>query len=215
MPTRPRLGAPAPQFEAESTRGHIRLQDFRGTWLVLFSHPADFTPVCTTELVAFAQLAPELKKRGVELLGVSLDSVFTHIAWMRNIHEKFGVQIPFAVIADPNQEVADLYGMIMPGDSRTEAVRSLFVIDSTGVLRAMSYYPAAIGRNTEEVLRLVDALQTADRLGAAIPANWKLGEKVFELPPKTAEAAERRAGDGYDYTDWYFCKKAPDKGDPS
>src|SRR5688572_4645169 len=118
-PALPRLGSPAPPFEAETTHGTLRLEDFKGGWLILFSHPADFTPVCTTEFVAFAKIAPELKKRNVELLGLSIDSTFSHIAWVRNIEEKFGVKIPFPVIADLNKEIATLYGMIMPGESRT------------------------------------------------------------------------------------------------
>lgn len=210
MQARPRIGSPAPQFEAESTRGAIRLQDYRGSWLVLFSHPADFTPVCTTEFLALAELAPEFKKRGVELLGVSLDSVFSHIAWVRNIAENFGVTIPFPIIADPNQEVAALYEMIMTGESKTETIRSVFVIDPTGVLRAMLYYPVAVGRNTAEILRLIDALQIADRLGAAIPANWKPGDPVAMPAPKTLEAAANRAQTGHEYVDWYFCKRKLD-----
>jgi len=210
MQVRPRIGSPAPQFEADSTRGAIRLQDYRGSWLVLFSHPADFTPVCTTEMLALAEMAPEFKKRGVELLGVSLDSVFSHIAWVRNIAENFGVTIPFPIIADPNQEVAALYEMMMPGESKTETIRSVFVIDPTSVLRAMLYYPVAVGRNTAEILRLIDALQIADRLGAAIPANWKPGDPVAMPAPKTVEAAAQRAQTGPEYVDWYFCKRKLD-----
>jgi peroxiredoxin (alkyl hydroperoxide reductase subunit C) len=210
LQARPRIGSPAPQFEADSTRGPVRLQDYRGSWLVLFSHPADFTPVCTTEFLALAELAPEFKKRGVELLGVSLDSVFSHIAWLRNIAENFGVTIPFPIIADPNQEVAGLYEMMMPGESKSETVRSVYVIDPTSVLRAMLFYPLTVGRNTAEILRLIDALQIADRLGAAVPANWKPGDPVAMPAPKTVEAAARRSKDGHEYVDWYFCKRRLD-----
>jgi peroxiredoxin (alkyl hydroperoxide reductase subunit C) len=204
----PRLGMPAPTFVAETTHGAIRLEDFKGSWLILFSHPADFTPVCTTEFVAFAEIAPELKKRGVELMGLSIDSTYSHIAWVRNIEQNFGVKIPFPVIADLNKEVAALYGMIMPGESKTETSRCVFVIDPNGILRAMIYYPLTTGRNTQEMLRLIDALQTTDKHGVATPANWRPGDKVIVPPPKTAEGAEERMKAGYECKDWYFCKKA-------
>ncbi len=203
----PRLGQPAPAFQAETTHGSIRLEDFRGSWLILFSHPADFTPVCTTEFVAFAQLAPELRTRNVELLGLSIDSTYSHIAWIRNIEEHFNVKIPFPVIADLNKEVASLYGMIMPGESKTETSRCLFVIDPDGILRAMIYYPLTTGRNTEEILRLIDALQTTDAHGVATPANWRPGGKVIVPPPRTVEAAEERVQAGHECKDWYFCTK--------
>jgi peroxiredoxin (alkyl hydroperoxide reductase subunit C) len=207
-PSMPRLGSLAPDFQAETTHGTIRLEDFRGSWLILFSHPADFTPVCTTEFVAFAQIAPELKKRNVELMGLSIDSTYSHIAWVRNIEQNFGVKIPFPVIADLNKEVATLYGMIMPGESKTETSRCVFVIDPNGILRAMIYYPLTTGRNMDEILRLIDALQTTDKHGVATPANWRPGEKVIVPPPKTTEAAEERVHAGYECKDWYFCRKA-------
>jgi peroxiredoxin (alkyl hydroperoxide reductase subunit C) len=203
----PRLGSLAPDFQAETTHGTIRLEDFRGSWLILFSHPADFTPVCTTEFVAFAQIAPELKKRNVELMGLSIDSTYSHIAWVRNIEQHFGVKIPFPVIADLNKEVATLYGMIMPGESKTETSRCVFVIDPNGILRAMIYYPLTTGRNMDEILRLIDALQTTDKHGVATPANWRPGDKVIVPPPKTTEAAEERIKAGYECKDWYFCRK--------
>ena len=207
IPSLPRLGQPAPAFQAETTHGTIRLADFAGSWLILFSHPADFTPVCTTELVAFAQIAPELRKRNVELLGLSIDSTYSHIAWMRTIEEKFRVKIPFPVIADLNKEIATLYGMIMPGESKTETSRCVFVIDPNGILRAMIYYPLTTGRNTDEILRLIDALQTTDKHGVATPANWRSGDKVILPPPKTIEGAAERLKAGYECTDWFFCKK--------
>jgi peroxiredoxin (alkyl hydroperoxide reductase subunit C) len=204
----PRLGSPAPSFEAVTTFGNIRLEDFKGGWVVLFSHPADFTPVCTTEFLAFAALAPELRKRNVELLGLSIDSPSSHIAWVRNIKEKFGVDIPFPIIADSNKEVATLYGMLMPGESKTETSRCVFVIDPAGIVRAMIYYPLTTGRNTDEIVRLIDALQTTDKHGVATPANWKPGDKVIVPTPSTMEEAEARMKAGYECTDWYFCKKA-------
>jgi len=203
----PRLGEPAPAFEAVTTQGVIRLEDFKGSWLILFSHPADFTPVCTTEFMGFAEIHGELQKRGVELLGLSIDSVYSHIAWMRNIEEKMGVKIPFPVIADLNKEVANLYGMVMPGESKTETSRCVFVIDPEGILRAMIYYPLTTGRNMPEILRLIDALQTTDKHKVATPANWKPGEPVIVPPPNTQEMAEQRLKEGYECTDWYLCRK--------
>lgn len=204
----PRLGQPAPPFEAQTTHGTIRLEDFKGSWLILFSHPADFTPVCTTEFVAFSEMAPELKKRNVELCGLSIDSAYSHIAWVRNIEQNFGIKIPFPVIADLNKEVATLYGMIMPGESKTETSRCVFLIDPNGILRAMIYYPLTTGRNMNEILRLIDALQMTDKHGVATPANWKPGEKVIVPPPVTTEAADERMKAGFETKDWYFSKKA-------
>lgn len=204
----PRLGQPAPPFQAETTHGTLRLEDFKGGWLILFSHPADFTPVCTTEFIEFAKIAPELRRRGVELLGLSIDSTYSHIAWVRNIEQHFGVTIPFPVIADLNKDVATLYGMIMPGESTTETARCVFVIDPNQIVRAMIYYPLTTGRNMEEILRLIDALQATDKHGVATPANWRPGDKVIVPPPKTVEgAAERSAAPGIVCTDWYFATK--------
>ena len=203
----PRLGSPAPDFEAVTTHGILRLEDFRGGWLILFSHPADFTPVCTTEFMAFAGIHQQLRERNVELLGLSIDSVFSHIAWVRNIEEKMGVKITFPVIADLNREVATAYGMIMPGDSKTETSRCVFVIDPEGIVRAMIYYPLTTGRNTDELLRVIDALQASDTHQVATPANWRPGDKVIVPPPNTQDTAEDRVGQGYECKDWYFCKK--------
>jgi len=202
----PRLGEPAPPFEAQTTQGQIRLDDFRGSWLLLFSHPADFTPVCTTEFVAFAEIAPELKKRNVELLGLSIDSVYSHIAWIRNIEQNFGVKITFPVIADLDRAVATAYGMLMPGESSTEAARCVFVINPDGIVKAMIYYPLSTGRNMKEILRLIDALQTADRFTVATPANWEPGKRVIVPPPKTQEDAAARVGAGFECKDWYYCE---------
>ncbi len=205
----PPLGEPAPKFEAETTHGTLQLEDFKGSWLILFSHPADFTPVCTTEFIGFAQLHEEFRKKNVELMGLSVDSVYSHIAWVRNIEEKFNVKIKFPVIADLNKEVAVKYGMVMPGESRTETTRCVFVIDDKQILRAMIYYPLSTGRNMDEIMRLIDALQTADANGVATPANWKPGDKVIVPPPLTQEMAEERTKDGkVECTDWYFCKRS-------
>jgi len=203
----PRLGEPAPDFEAVTTQGTIKLEDYKGSWLILFSHPADFTPVCTTEFMAFAEIYEELQKRGVELLGLSVDSVSSHIAWVRNVEEKTGVKIPFPIIADLSKEVTLRYGMIHPGQSKTETVRCVFVIDPNQIVRAILYYPLTTGRNMYEILRLVDALQTTDQHGVATPANWKPGDMVVVPPPNTQEMAEERLKQGYECVDWYLCKK--------
>ena len=208
VPSLPRLGQPAPAFQAETTHGTIRLEDFKGSWLILFSHPADFTPVCTTEFVEFAKIAEPLGKRNAHLMGLSIDSTYSHIAWIRNIEQHFKVTIPFPVIADLNKEVATLYGMIMPGESKTETSRCVFVIDPNQIIRAMIYYPLTTGRNTAEILRLIDALQTTDKHGVAAPANWRPGDQVIVPPPRTIEAAaERTEMPGITCTDWYFAKR--------
>ena len=207
QPRLPRLGEPVPSFEAETTMGTVRLEDFAGSWLILFSHPADFTPVCTTEFIAFAGLQEELRQNGVELMGLSIDSVFSHLAWVKNIEDNFGVKIQFPVIADLDRKVASLFGMIMPGESKTETSRCVFVIDPKGILRAMIYYPLTTGRNMQEILRLIKALQTSDAYGVATPANWQPGDKVLAPPPRTQEALEERLQAGFECTDWYFCKK--------
>jgi len=203
----PRLGQPAPPFQAESTHGTIRLEDFKGNWLILFSHPADFTPVCTTEFIEFAKLHPEFKRRNVELLGLSIDSTYSHIAWVRSIETLFKLNILFPVIAHLNKEVAMLYGLIMPGESKTETSRCVFIIDPNQIVRAMIYYPLTTGRNMDEILRVIDALQTTDKHGVATPANWRPGEKVILPSPKTVEGAQERLKAGFDCADWYFCKK--------
>ena len=205
--TMPRIGDKAPEFEAITTHGVKKLADYQGKWLVLFSHPADFTPVCTTEFMAFAQIYDELKKRNTELLGLSVDSNSSHIAWVRNIEEKMGVKIPFPVIADLNKDVAIKYGMIHPAQSATVTVRCVFVIDDQQVVRAIIYYPLTTGRNMAEIIRLVDALQTTDKYKVATPANWKPGDDVIVPAPGTQQLAEQRVKEGYDGKDWYLCKK--------
>ena len=206
--TMPRLNEPAPEFETKTTHGPRKLSDYKGKWLVLFSHPADFTPVCTTEFVAFSKAYPRFQAMNCELLGLSIDSNFAHIAWARNIEENFGVKVPFPIIEDLSMRVAHAYGMIQPGASDTSAVRATFFIDPESKLRAMVYYPMSNGRSIEEFLRLLEALQTSDTHGVATPEAWKPGEKVIVPPPQTQAAAEARQDEGYDYTDWYFSQKA-------
>jgi len=203
----PLLGGKAPDFEAPTTQGTLRLSDFKGSWLVLFSHPADFTPVCTTEFMAFSEIYDELQKRNTELLGLSVDSVSSHIAWIRNVEEKMGVKIPFPIIADLNKEVSTLFGMIHPAQSKTETIRCVFIIDPEGIVRTILYYPLTTGRNMQEILRIIDALQTTDEHKVATPANWKPGDPVVVPPPGTTEQAEERVKEGYDCKDWYLCYK--------
>ncbi len=207
-PTLPLIGDPAPDFEAVTTQGPVKLSAFQGKWVVMFSHPADFTPVCTTEFMAFAKIHEELKSLNVQLIGLSIDSLHSHLAWVRNIREKMGVEIPFPVIADISMDIAKKYGMIHPGQSNTAAVRAVFFIDDKGILRAMIYYPLSTGRFIPEVIRLVKALQTTDKAGVSTPANWQPGDKVVVPPPRTAAEMEKRLSEGYECKDWYLCFKS-------
>ena len=203
----PRLNEPAPPFTAKTTHGQRSLADYQGKWLILFSHPADFTPVCTTEFIGFAKAADRFKAMNAELLGLSIDSIFSHLAWTRNIKEKFDVTIPFPIIEDIKMEVAGAYGMVHPGAADTQAVRATFFIDPKGVLRAMVYYPMSNGRSIDEFLRLLEAMQTSDKHGVATPEGWVHGADVIVPPPKTAAEADTRSSEGYNTVDWYFSKK--------
>jgi peroxiredoxin (alkyl hydroperoxide reductase subunit C) len=204
----PRINDPAPDFEAKSTQGQIKLSDYAGKWVVLFSHPADFTPVCTTEFVEFARRSDEFRQRDAQLVGLSVDSVTAHIAWIRNMEQHFGVKVDFPVIADLDTKVAQKYGLLHPGASETATVRAVFVIDPNQKVRALVYYPMSLGRNIDEVLRVLDGLQTADENACATPANWQKGEKVIVPPPQTlADAEKRMTTPGYEVTDWYFSKR--------
>lgn len=206
--TFPQLNKPAPDFEARTTHGVKKLSDYRGKWLVLFSHPADFTPVCTTEFMAFAKHHEEFKAANAELLGLSIDSYYSHIAWIRNIKENFGVDINFPIIEDLSMNVAKAYGMIHPGAADTSAVRATFIIDPEGILRAMVYYPMTNGRSIPEFLRVIQALQASDQHNIATPEGWQPGDMVIVPPPQDAGAVEERLNAGYECVDWYFCKKA-------
>lgn len=204
----PRLNEAAPAFKANTTHGVKSLEDYRGKWLILFSHPADFTPVCTTEFIAFAKAAPKFAQMNCDLLGLSIDSLFSHLAWTLNIKEKFGVEIPFPIIDDIKMEVASAYGMVHPGAADTQAVRATFIIDPEGILRAMVYYPMSNGRSIDEFVRLLTALQTSDRHGVATPEAWVPGQDVIVPPPKTSEAADSRPNEGYNTVDWYYSTKS-------
>lgn len=206
----PLLGERFPEFTVKTTHGVKRLpEDYRGKWFVLFSHPADFTPVCTTEFVAFAKRYEQFKNLNTELIGLSIDQVFSHIKWIEWIENTLKVQIPFPIIADDRGEVAEALGMIHKGKG-TNTVRAVFIVDDKGILRLMLYYPQEVGRNMDEILRIVKALQLADREGVAIPANWPDNELIKDeviIPP--AEDVETAAKRMKEYTcyDWWFCHK--------
>jgi peroxiredoxin (alkyl hydroperoxide reductase subunit C) len=203
----PVLGEPAPDFEAVTTSGPLKLSDLKGKWVVMFSHPADFTPVCTTEFMAFSAVAEELKSLNVQLIGLSIDSVHSHLAWIRNVKEKMGVEIPFPIIADLDMKVAKKYGMIHPGQSSTSTIRTVFFIDDKGIMRAMLYYPLSNGRYIPEIIRLVKSLQTTDKYGVATPANWQPGDKVVVPSPKNKTEMDKRLSEGFECKDWYLCFK--------
>jgi peroxiredoxin (alkyl hydroperoxide reductase subunit C) len=203
----PRIGERAPDFEALTTHGPLTMSDLKGQWVLLFSHPADFTPVCTTEFVALARLADEFAKRNVKLVGLSVDSIHSHLAWLRNIEEKLGVKIPFPVIADVDMKVANKFGMIQPEASTTAPVRALFVIDPEGFVQALVYYPLQTGRSTDEILRLIDALQTTYQHHVATPADWRPGDKVIVPPPLTEEQVEELQQSDYEKIDFYLMKR--------
>ena len=213
----PLIGERAPSFEAVTTQGKISFpDDYKGKWVILFSHPADFTPVCTTEFMTFASMAEEFRALNCELIGLSIDSNFSHIAWLRTIKEKIkfrdmeNVEVNFPLIADLKMEVAKKYGMVQPAASDTQAVRAVFFIDPQGTIRALVYYPLSNGRNFDEIKRLLIAMQTSDKFKVATPADWRPGEKVIVPPPGSCgQAAERVAGSGRDYEcqDWFLCFK--------
>ncbi len=217
----PLIGDPAPAFTAQTTHGEVNFpDDYRSKWVVLFSHPADFTPVCTTEFMTFASMVDDFKALNCELLGLSIDSNYSHIAWVRTIEEKIefrdmkGVKVTFPIIADLTMEVAHKYGMLHPNADSTHAVRATFIIDPEARVRAILYYPQSNGRNMDEILRLVKALQTGDQYRVATPANWQPGDEVIIPPPPTDAIAEERvagAGEGYRCLDWFLClKKLPE-----
>ncbi len=204
----PKIGDIAPDFTAITTQGELTLSRWQAdSWVLLFSHPADFTPVCSTELSEFARREADFAKRNVKLIGNSIDSVHSHLAWRENLQKIFNCKINYPLIADINMAVAQKYGMIHPGQSLTATVRAVFVIDPKRVIRAIIYYPMNVGRNVDEILRLIDGLQTADKNACATPVNWKPGEKVIVPPPKTEKEVVDRLAAAYEKLDFYLCKK--------
>lgn len=204
-----RLGSHAPDFEAVTTQGPIRYYDWKGErWSLLVSHPADFTPVCTSELVALARRHEDFERRGVAVLATSVDSVYAHLAWLSAIHDRFDVAVPFPIVADLDQKVARLYGMIHEPTSATSTVRSAFFVDPKNRVRAFAAYPLDVGRSVDELLRVLDALQTVDRHGVGTPEGWRPGEPVLLAPPATTGEVERRRGaKDLELTDWYFARR--------
>lgn len=203
---------PAPDFEAKSTHGLIRLSDYtsRGKWVLLFSHPADFTPVCSTEFIEFARRYDDFEKINVQLIGVSIDSVFSHIAWVRDLEQIGGVQVKFPVIADLDQKISSAYGLVHEAAADTATVRAVFAIDPKGTVRALIYYPMQLGRNIDELFRVFQALQTSDDNGVSCPANWRPGQPVIVAAPATVEDAAKRTsgtGSGLNVQSWYLSKK--------
>ena len=207
----PKIGDRAPDFQANSSKGPISLKDYKGKWVVLFSHPADFTPVCTTEFIEFARRYEEFEQRNAQLVGLSIDSVYSHIAWLLQMEKIYGVEVKFPVIADLNMNVAHLYGLIHERANATSTVRAVFFIDPEGVVRALIYYPASTGRNISEILRVLDSLTYADSFMIATPADWKAGNDVIVPQPATLEAAKDRLKDkNLLVKDWFLAiKKSP------
>lgn len=207
--TMPRIGDQAPDFTAVTTKGTIKFSDYaKDKWLVLFSHPADFTPVCTTEMSGFAERKGEFDALNTELMGLSIDSIHAHLAWVNNVHKNTGVYFDFPIIADIDMKVSKLYGMLQPNESETAAVRAVFFIDPSKKIRLVMYYPLNVGRNMDEILRVLEALQVSDANKVAMPLNWRKGDKVIVPPPKTlVEMAERNANTTYEKVDFYLCKK--------
>jgi len=198
-----RIGDVAPDFSARSTAGNVRLSDYRGRWLILFSHPADFTPVCTTEFVALAGSAHEFEKRDCALMALSVDSLFSHFAWLRLIRDRFDIEVRFPIVEDPTLVIGRAYGMVAPHDSDSATVRTTFFIDPTGVIRALTCYPVNVGRSTPEMLRMLDALQAVDGSPVLAPANWTPGNALLAQPEASLDTVFSAAGQA----DW-FMKEA-------
>lgn len=213
----PRIGDKAPSFEAVTTQGNINFpEDYKGKWIILFSHPADFTPVCTSEFMTFGSMAQEFEDLNTQLVGLSIDGLYSHIAWLRTIKEKIeykgmkDIEIKFPLIEDITMNVASAYGMVQPGESKTQAVRAVFIIDPKGIIRTIIYYPLALGRNFQEIKRALIALQTADNFSVALPADWQPGDDVIVPTAGSCGVAkdrmEDKSGEIKCY-DWFFCTK--------
>lgn len=219
----PRIGDLAPSFKAETTQGPINFpSDYTGKWVILFSHPADFTPVCTSEFMTFASMQKDFDALNTQLVGLSVDGLYSHIAWLRTIKEKIkykgmkNVEVTFPLIEDITMNVANLYGMMMPGESNTKAVRAVFFIDPKGFIRTIIYYPLSLGRNFDELKRVIIALQTADNFSVALPADWRPGDDVIVPTAGSCGVAKERMDDASgDITchDWFFCTKKLPKAD--
>jgi peroxiredoxin (alkyl hydroperoxide reductase subunit C) len=216
----PRIGEAAPEFKAVTTQGNIHFpNDYKGKWVILFSHPADFTPVCTSEFMTFATMEKQFEEANCKLVGLSVDGLYSHIAWLRTIKEKIeykgmkDVEVKFPLIEDITMEVAKKYGMMMPGESNTKAVRAVFFIDPKGIIRTIIYYPLSLGRNFDELYRVIIALQAADEFGVAMPADWRPGDDVIVPTAGSCGTAKERMENKGEMTcyDWFFCTKKLDK----
>lgn len=215
----PRIGDPAPEFKAVTTQGEIHFpNDYKGKWSILFSHPADFTPVCTSEFMTFAHMEKQFNEANCQLIGLSIDGLYSHIAWLRTIKEKIeykgmkDIEVTFPLIEDIKMDVAKKYGMIQPNEDNTKAVRAVFFVDPKGIIRAIIYYPLSLGRNFDELYRALIAMQTADEFGVATPADWRPGDDVIVSPAGSCSGAKDRMEDGeIDCKDWFFCTKKLDK----
>jgi len=217
----PRIGDSAPEFKAVTTQGEINFpSDYKGKWVVLFSHPADFTPVCTSEFMTFAHMQDQYKEANCELVGLSVDGLYSHIAWLRTIKEKIeykgmkNVEVTFPLIEDIKMDVARKYGMIQPNEDTTKAVRAVFFIDPKGIIRTIIYYPLSLGRNFDELYRVLLALKAADEFGVAMPADWRPGDDVIVPPAGSCGTAKDRMESGDEDMkcyDWFFCTKKLDK----
>jgi peroxiredoxin 2/4 len=216
----PRIGDKAPEFKAVTTQGEINFPgDYKGSWVILFSHPADFTPVCTSEFMTFASMEKQFNDANCKLVGLSVDGLYSHIAWLRTIKEKIeykgmkDVEVTFPLIEDITMEVARKYGMMMPGESNTKAVRAVFVIDPEGIVRTILYYPLSLGRNFDELYRIIIALQAADEFKIATPADWRPGDDVIVPTAGSCGVAKERmdSKDEMHCYDWFFCTKKLDK----
>jgi len=205
----PRIGDQAPDFKAVTTKGNIKFSEFaKDKWVVMFSHPADFTPVCTTEMTGFARRKNEFDELNTELLGLSIDSIHAHLGWVNNVSNNTGVFFNFPIIADIDMKVAKLYGMLQPNESETAAVRAVFFIDPSKKIRLIMYYPLNVGRNMNEILRALEALQISDKHKVAMPLDWKKGDKVIVPPPKTLKEMNERIKDtSLEKVDFYLAKK--------
>jgi peroxiredoxin 2/4 len=204
----PRIGDIAPDFKAMTTQGMMQFSEYnKGSWVIFFSHPADFTPVCTTEMSEFALQEEEFAKWNTKLMGLSIDSIHSHIAWVNNVKKNMGILMKFPIVADIDMKVSKLYGMLQPGESETAAVRAVFFMDPEGKVRLIMYYPLNVGRNMDEIWRALKALQASDENGVAMPLNWKPGDKVIVPPPKTVVDMEEREKSDYEMIDFYLAKK--------
>ena len=209
-----KIGQKAPDFNATTTYGNRTLKDYKGKWLVFFSHPADFTPICTTEMIAFAKAYPYFQKMNTELLRLSVDSNSSHLAWMNDIFKRTGIVLPFPIVADRSGEIARLYGMISKDVSNTQTVRDVIIIDPNGIVRIILTYPLNVGRNIAEIIRAVQALQMADCSNASTPANWIPGQPVALQTPQTyPELVERKKyiEENNNGISWYLSFKEPDE----